>query len=237
MIETIAGAAVVGYLVLGVAARLFVNVDRDYDFNDEAIPLSLWIVATPVAAIAMIVLGASPPDIIVATVVALAVGVPAFYFLHYSVWGAHLASLDNKLGWFGGIWFLINWVVAPVVLSVSVLVLAARVVDAIDEAVVLGIVVALGAIALIGAIALLREGRKLDREWLRKADAAAAADPEVADALRAAGWRVDGPFSEMEAIYRQTLGEVNTARRDAGVPVFEGVPGRLAVASWRDAGG
>jgi hypothetical protein len=222
VLELAAVAIVVMYLGLGAAARLLVTVRGDPAdvTNDEMISLILWFFATAVAGIAMIVLGSGPIDVLSSAVIVIVLGGVGYALLHYGVWGAHLMSMGadgSVLDWVSG---FIVIALGPVILPIALLTLATRAVERIDGGAILTVISAV--IIAIGAFGAVVRGGRRRADWLRAADAAAVRDPEFADELRAAGWRADGPFDEMVAIWDRTRAKVNRPRRDADLPIFEG---------------
>lgn len=237
MPELAATAILVGYLGLGVIAKVLVpvgvrmedgtlNSDPGDITNDELISIGVWVVATLVTAVVMVVLGTDPRDVILAGLIVVVGGGFAYAVLHYSVWGAHLLSIGTHVPWVGDVWGWVPWLVFPILLSSSLLVLTTRGVASLDTDAVVRILVTIGSVTLIawiaGTVRSRRERTRRYSEWLRAVDAATSADPEVAEALRQAGWRPDGPKEEMAPIYGQTVAKVNRARALAGRPIFEG---------------
>jgi hypothetical protein len=231
-LELVAAASVVAYLVLGLAAKRFIPVgvwvdDDLFDTdaaditNDELISVFVWVGTTLVAAIAMAVLGSRLQAVVLAALIVAVGGGVAYAYLHYGVWGAHLLSMANApwIGWVWG-WFILLGL--PAALSTSLLILTTRAVAGLEDAVVIRILVTIGTVLILLAIIAAVRSRRERRDWLRAADAAANADPEVAEALRAAGWRTDGPVEEMASIWWGTVSKVNRARVLANLPIFEG---------------
>lgn len=66
MIETAAWAVVLAYLAVGAFARVFVPVATTVDINDELISIMIWLGATIVAGIGVVVLGANPLGVVLA---------------------------------------------------------------------------------------------------------------------------------------------------------------------------
>lgn len=231
MIETVALAAVGGYLVLGVAARVFVPITSYAEgtkadpmdlVNDELMSLMAWAVATIVAAIALLLLGSAPLDVVIAAVFVMIVGGLGYCVLHYVVWGAHLLSIGANAGVFGEAWFWLVVFVIPVVQAVSLMFLTTPRIASLDDGLTAALAAVLAATAVISRLVSILRGARCRAGWLRAADAAAASDPEIAAELLARGWRPDGRYDEMTAVWVNALGKVNSARRRAGVAIFEG---------------
>lgn len=165
MIELVAAAVVVGYLLLGVAARLFLPMNTDLDdiTQDETISLFVWLGATIVAGIGMVLVGESPLHVALAALGVVVVGGVAYAVLFYDVWGAHIISMlsiGNNRSWVGYVWS--EWIVFlgfPVILPASLLILATRGVDSLDTGTVVRILATIGAVALV-VVLVLRSTRR-----------------------------------------------------------------------------
>jgi hypothetical protein len=69
-----------------------------------------------------------------------------------------------------------------------------------------------------------RHEAEVQRQWLISIDEEASRDPEFRAGLLANGWRVDGPYEAMRAIYFATWAAVKEARRRSGRSVWAAGP-------------
>lgn len=83
---------------------------------------------------------------------------------------------------------------------------------------VLGVVA--GALAVIASVRRSAGESARRADWLRDRDAATASDPEFAEQLRMEGWRADGPYDEMRAVYIRAWESLREARRASGRPIW-----------------
>lgn len=132
MIETVALGVVVGYLAIGIAAKILIRQpDKDARilFAEEAIDLVqdefmwlllCWIPASVLTGIVMLFLGESVLDVILGVGLVVIVGGIGFAILHYGVWGPQVVLLLVKLRLPG---FGFELLLIPALLPIALLIL------------------------------------------------------------------------------------------------------------------
>lgn len=115
-------------------------------------------------------------------------------------------------------------VIVPALVAIGATLIGTQVLAGVSR-LLIGVAVVASAVVVITAVAIARvrqsAGDAARRvKWLRDRDAGAARDPEFAEKLRMEGWRVDGPYDEMRAVYFRTWNVVKEARRASGRPIW-----------------
>jgi len=115
-------------------------------------------------------------------------------------------------------------VIVPALVAIGATLIGTQVLAGVSR-LLIGVAVVASALVVSTTVAIARvrqSGGDAARrvKWIRDRDAGAARDPEFAEKLRMEGWRVDGPYDEMRAVYFRTWNIVKEARRASGRPIW-----------------
>ena len=125
---------------------------------------------------------------------------------------------------FGERLFGVLIVVVPALVAIGATLIGTQVLAGVSR-LLIGVAVVASALVVFTTVAIARVRQSAgDAErrvkWLRDRNAGATRDPEFAEKLRMEGWRVDGPYDEMRAVYFRTWNSVKEARRACGRPIW-----------------